>query len=458
MSVLAEPAPNIAAPRVETALERETMRRVTMRIVPLVFALYVVGFLDRVNIAIASLRMNEDIGLSAAAYGLGSGIFFLGYALFEVPSNILLARVGARWWIARIAVTWGILACAMALVTGPKSFFALRLLLGFAEAGFFPGVIYYFTQWFPDHRRARATSVFTIGIPVSSLIGGPLGASLLGLDGLAGLAGWQWLFLIEGFPSVLLGVAVLLWLPDRPSTATWLSSAQREWLEGEIARGEASRPKSHTTVWSAMSNRTVWWLCAPYVVYILCGYAVVLWSPLVVRSLLEISDQQVGLITGATGLFGIAAMLSSAAVSDRRNERIVHGAFALGSMTVGLAMVAVAPHPVIAVVGLMLAACSGNAYLPVFWCLPPRFLRGVGAATGIALINSIGNIGGFLGPNVVGSLRTMTGGFSGAFAVLSAMAFVAAIAMLSLRRSSVLASSAAVPSIDPSPALGRTLS
>jgi ACS family tartrate transporter-like MFS transporter len=445
VSLAVDSAPSVTVPRVQTALERETMRRVTMRIVPLVFALYVVGFLDRVNIAIASLRMNEDIGLSAAAYGLGSGIFFLGYALFEVPSNILLARVGARWWLARIAVTWGILACAMALVTGPKTFFVLRLLLGFAEAGFFPGVIYYFTQWFPDHRRARATSVFTIGIPVSSLIGGPLGAALLGLDGIAGLAGWQWLFLIEGFPSVLLGIAVLLWLPDRPSTATWLSTAQREWLEGEIARGDASRPTGHESAWSAMSNRTVWWLCAPYVVYILCGYAVVLWSPLVIRSLLEISDRQVGLITGATGLFGVVAMLSSAAVSDRRNERIVHGAFALVSMAVGLSLVAAAPHPVIAVFGLMLAACSGNAYLPVFWCLPPRFLRGVGAAAGIALINSIGNIGGFLGPNVVGSLSAMTGGFSGAFAVMSVMAFMAAIAMLSLRRSSVLAARRLVP-------------
>ncbi|HTE46467.1 MAG TPA: MFS transporter [Gemmatimonadaceae bacterium] len=287
-------------------IERATMRAVSERVLPVLFVLYIAAFLDRTNLGIASLQMNRDIGLSSAAYGFGAGVFFVGYGLFEVPSNVVLARVGAR---RRASVDRahcdhvGIIACAMMFVRGTTSFYILRFLLGAAEAGCFPGIVFYLSEWFPERQRASAMSRFMVSIPLSGAIGGPLGGALLSLNGRLGLAGWQWLFLVEGIPSILLGVAVFFLLPDRPADATWLSSAQREWL--------ASRLESERVARSAVSEARV---------------GPVFFGPLLVADALHIGNAGVGLVMGAIGLAGVASMLANGAHSDRSGERIEHAA------------------------------------------------------------------------------------------------------------------------------------
>ena len=424
----------------DAALERETIRRITWRLIPLLFVLYVVAFLDRTNVALAALQMNRDLGLSAAAYGFGAGIFFIGYALFEVPSNMILARVGARRWIARIAVTWGLLASAMLFARGPLSFYALRFLLGIAEAGFFPGVVYYLGLWFPAQHRARATARFMIGIPLSGLVGGPVGGALLALDGRLGLAGWQWLFLLEGVPAVLLGAVTLRWLTDRPADAAWLTDAQRAWLAGRLAAEQgAPGAAAHTPLRTTLTSGTVWWLATLYLMGLLGGYTLTLWAPIMIRELLPMSDLRVSLVIGLLGLCGVVGMLANGALSDRRGERIVHATVPLVASALGFLLAATTRQPLLALAGLAIAATGVNAFLPVFWCLPSVFLRGLGAAAGIALINSVGNVGGFIGPAALGRVRTATGGFSAGLLVLAAMALGAAVLMLALRTSRVLA-------------------
>ncbi|MGZ8411240.1 MAG: MFS transporter [Gemmatirosa sp.] len=424
----------------EAALERETVRRVTRRLIPLLFVLYVVSFLDRTNVALAALQMNRDLALSATAYGFGAGIFFVGYALFEVPSNMILARVGARRWIARIAITWGLLAAAMAFARGPASFYVLRFLLGVAEAGFLPGVIYYLALWFPDAHRARATSYFMLGIPLSGLVGGPLGGALLSLDGWLGLAGWQWLFVLEGLPAVVLGLVVLRRLTDRPADAAWLAPEQRAWLARRLETEHVARPAVHGgDLRTAFTSGTVWALSVPYLLGIVGGYAVTLWAPIMIRELLPMSDLRVSLVVGLLGLAGVCGMLVNGASSDRRGERLVHAAVPLVVSALGFLLAATTRQPVLAIAGLALVSGGVNAFLPVFWCLPSSFLRGVGAAAGIALINSIGNVGGFVGPTALGRVRASTGGFTAGLLVLAALALVAAVLMLALRASRVLA-------------------
>jgi ACS family tartrate transporter-like MFS transporter len=260
-------------------------------------------------------------------YGLGAGIFFLGYALFEVPSNLILVRVGARRWIARIAITWGVLAAAMMLVRSAQSFYALRFLLGVAEAGYFPGIIYYLSHWFPERQRARAISRFMIGVPLTGLVGGPLGGALLALNGRLGLAGWQWLFLVEGLPAVVLGVLALGYLTERPEDAHWLAPAEREWLRERLEGEQAQRGRvSEASFRRALANPTVWWLSVPYITAVIGGLGFTLWVPVLIKELLRVSDQSVGLITGGIGLAGVAGMLLNGAHSDGTDERVLHAA------------------------------------------------------------------------------------------------------------------------------------
>jgi MFS transporter, ACS family, tartrate transporter len=410
------------------ALERATMRRVSMRVLPILFVLYVAAFLDRTNVGLASLHMNQDLGLSAAAYGFGAGVFFVGYALFEIPSNLFLARVGARKWIARIAISWGVLACAMMLVRGATSFYVVRFLLGAAEAGCFPGIVYYLSQWFPERQRASAMSRFMISIPLAGTIGGPLGGALLSMNGHLGLAGWQWLFLVEGIPSILLGVAVLFLLTDAPEDARWLSEAERSWLTGTLASERAARVDvAEGSVLKALTSGIIWWLAVLYLLAIAAELGPVFFGPAMIADALHVGSMGVGLVLGAIGLAGVGGMLLNGAHSDRTGERIAHATLSMILMAAGFAVIALASQGVMTIVGLVVVSIGVNAFLPVFWCLPSAILRGSAAAGGIALINSIGNLGGLVAPNILGAGKVATGSYTSGLVTLGGFALVAGL-------------------------------
>ncbi len=399
----------------DSALARETIRRVTVRLIPFLFVLYIFNFLDRTNVAIAALQMNRDLRFSASAYGLGAGIFFIGYALFEVPSNLILARVGARRWIARIMISWGLIAAAMMFVRTPMHFYVLRFLLGVAEAGFFPGMVFYLSEWFPAVQRARALARFMIAIPLSAAVGNPLSVWLLGLDGRAGLAGWQWLFLLEGIPSVLLGVIVLLYLTDRPAAAHWLSPEQRDWLVARLKRdGEQARAHGLPPL-RALLHPVIWMSALIYFLALTTGYSYILWGPTLIRDALQTSNAATGLISGAIAAAAALVMLAISASSDRFGERFVHAAAAIAIGALACVAAALAPTPLLRIVGLGFIPVGVYGFLGPFWCLPTKLLSGTAAAVGIAFINSVGNVGGFVGPYSLGLLKDATGGTSGAF-------------------------------------------
>lgn len=423
------------APPPDAALEQAVTRRTGRRLLPLLFLLYVVCFVDRTNVGFAALQMNRDLAFGPAVYGLGAGVFFLGYALFEVPSNLALARVGARRWIGRIAVTWGALAAAMLFVRSAGSFYAMRFLLGVAEAGFFPGVVYYLGAWFPERQRGRAMSRFMIAVPLAGAVGGPLGALLLGLDGRLGLAGWQWLFLLEGLPAVLLGAVAYRTLPDDPRDARWLPAAERAWLLERLAaeRAAAERPpRERLTLGRALAGAEVRRLCAPYFLVGVASYGLALWLPTLLKELAPAGDRGAGLAVGLIGAAGAAGMLLNGAHSDRSRERVWHAAVPLALAAVGL-VAALAPRPAIAALGLAVASVGFHAFLPVFWCLPRARLRGSAAAGAIALVNAVASLGGFVGPNVLGVAKTATGHFDLGLLVLAGLTLAAALLTLGLR-------------------------
>ena len=324
------------APTISPAeeLSAVTLRKVTWRLIPFLFVLYVIAWLDRVNVGFAGLQMNTDLGFSSTVFGLGSGIFFLGYCLFEIPSNIILERVGARLWIARIMVTWGLISAGLMLVRTPLLFYVLRFLLGVAEAGFFPGVIYYLSLWYPTAQRARAIAAFMTAVPVTGLIGGPLSGALLGLDGVYGLKGWQWLFLLEGLPAMALGISVIFYLDDRPETARWLAPPERKWLmETLAAERKACLLKPDIRV--ALTDATVWKLGIIFLLVAAGFYGYSFWAPLVIKSLTGLSNFKVGLVLGAISAITILGMLLNSYHSDRSGERAIHIAVPLLIMALG---------------------------------------------------------------------------------------------------------------------------
>lgn len=427
--------PTLTIDRDDTDVARATVRQVTLRLMPVLFVVFICNYVDRTNLAIAALQMNRDLRFSASAYGLGSGIFFLGYALFEVPSNLILARVGARRWIARIMMSWGLIASAMMFVRTPAQFYALRVLLGIAEAGFFPGIVYYLSEWFPASQRGRALSRFLIAVPLSGAIGNPLSASLLGLDGWRGLAGWQWLFLFEGLPSVILGFVVLKVLPDRPSTAAWLSAERREWLSERLRldSDESSAPHGIPPL-RALVDPVVWMASLVYFLAMTTGYGYVFWAPIVIRDALQASNIVTGLVTGAIACFAALTILLVGARSDRTGERFLHAAACVAVAAVGYVGAALLPHPIARVVAFALVPAGVYGFCAPFWCLPSALLRGTAAAAGIAFINSLGNAGGFVGPSVIGLLKDATGSNTGAFLGLAVVGLASAALCLVLRR------------------------
>ena len=427
------------------ALERATVRKLNVRLLPILFALYIAAFLDRTNVSLAALQMNRAVGLSSAAYGFGAGVFFVGYGLFEVPSNLFLARVGARKWLARIALTWGLIACAMLFVRGPLSFYVLRFLLGAAEAGAFPGIVFYLSQWFPERQRAGAMSKFMVSIPLSSAIGGPLGGTLLSLDGRFGLAGWQWLFLVEGVPSLLLAVVVWFVLVDRPTDAKWLTVDERDWLTTRLsAERQRSERVAETSAVKALASGVVWWLAVLYFLAIAAELGPVFFGPVLLSEALHVNSTTIGYMIGAIGIAGVAGMLLNGAHSDRSRERVVHAALPMCLMAVGFVITALAHSALMLIAGLAVISFAVNAFLPVFWCVPSALLSGTAAAGGIALINSIGNLGGFAAPTIVGWGRSMTGTYVGSMLLLGAFALVAAAMMFAVRRSPALAPQPAI--------------
>jgi ACS family tartrate transporter-like MFS transporter len=425
-----------------SVLERTTLSKVGWRLLPFLLLLYIIAWIDRVNIGFAALQMNRDLGFSAAVYGFGAGVFFIGYALFEVPSNLILARVGARRWIARIMITWGVLSIAMMFVQGAASFYLLRFALGVAEAGFLPGIIYYLGNWYPKSDRARAVSWFMLGIPLSTVIGGPLAGVILELNGLHGLTGWQWLFLLEGIPAVVLGVVVLFYLTDSPEQAGWLEPAERDWLASKIrAESAAARQRHNIGLGAALLHPTVWQLCIVLFACQCCSYGLTLWIPQIVQNLSGLSPIAVGAISAIPYAAAAVGMILIGASSDRSGERIMHVAIPSAIAAAGFAASAYLTSPVPSMIALTVAAVGDIGTRGPFWALPTRFLTGSAAAGGIALINTFASLGGFVGPYAVGLVRGMTGSFAGGMLFLAVVMLIGAVVALLLRNAPVLADS-----------------
>jgi Sugar phosphate permease len=421
-----------------------TLRKVTFRLIPFLFLLYIVAWLDRVNVGFAALQMNSDLGFSSAAFGFGSGVFFLGYCLFEVPSNLVLHRVGARRWISRIMISWGAISAAMMFVRSTPAFYILRFLLGAAEAGFFPGVVYYLSYWYSEGQRARAIAAFMTAVPVSGVIGGPLSGALLSLNGIWGLAGWQWLFLVEGLPAILLGVIVLLYLDERPEEARWLSSVERDWLRNELTNKQNPGSAAQSIgILAALTNATIWQLGIIFLFAAVGFYGYSFWAPLVIKSLTRSSDVKVGIILGAISAVTIILMALNSAHSDRTDERPWHVAVPLLIMAAGFFGCTLLSEPTLAVLSLALIPIGHCAAYGPFWSMPTRFLAGAPAAAGVALVVTIANVGGFLGPTLVGAMEDRAGAHGSAFMVLGTCAVIAALLALRLRRVAVLRSAPA---------------
>jgi len=417
-----------------TSREDAAYARVTWRLLPLLFICYVAAYLDRVNVGFAKLQMLNELHFSEAIYGLGAGIFFIGYFLFEVPSNLLLHRVGARKWIARIMISWGLVSGCMMFVHTPTSFYVLRFLLGLAEAGFFPGIILYLTYWYPSARRSKVTSLFMTGIPMAGVIGGPLSGWILGsLDGVNGLSGWKWLFMMEAVPSIALGIVLLLFLDDRIADAKWLGAEDKQRLQRNID-AEHGQIEDHTAA-GGFRNRKVWVLAAAYFGFIMGLYGIGFWLPSLVKASGVTNPATIGWLTAIPYAAAVVSMILTSRSSDRRRERRWHIAVPALAGAAGLVVSTFVPQaPLWAVITLTVATMGILTGLAQFWCLPPAFLGGAAAAAGIALINSVGNLAGFVSPFIVGWIKTETGSSNVGLYVIAASLVVGAGIVLSLSR------------------------
>jgi MFS transporter, ACS family, tartrate transporter len=419
-------------------LEQRTMARVSVRLVPFLILCYFVAYLDRVNVSFAALTMNKDLGLSASAYGVGAGIFFLAYGVFEVPSNLLLAHFGARRWIARIMVSWGIVSGAMAFVGNETWFYVVRFLLGVAEAGFFPGMIFYLTLWFPAAYRARVIGFFMAAIPLSTVIGAPVSSAMLGLDGVLGMHGWQWLFILEAAPAILLSVVVLFYLTDKPADAGWLSEDERRWLIDRLAAEERQREAArHYSVLEALLNPRVLALSLVYFGAVAANYGLSFFLPQIVKAF-GMSNLETGFVAAIPYAVGVVGIVWWGRHSDAKLERRFHTGFAIFVAAAGLAVAAFLSDPTAKMVAFSVAGFGIFGCLPVFWTLPTAFLSGAAAAGGIAIINSIGNLAGFAGPSVMGMVKDSTGSFTGGLLLLAGVAVVAVLIVLLLPHETAL--------------------
>lgn len=384
---------------------RRTMQKAIWRLVPFLGVLYAFNIIDRANVGFARLQMKDSLGLTDAIIDWGYGIFYVGYLVFEVPSNMFLRKVGARRWIARIMISWGLVSTLTAWVIGPTSYFAARILLGVAEAGFFPGIIYYMTAWFPATVRARVVAWFMLAIPVASILGNLASGLILdSMDGVAGLSGWQWLFILEGIPSVLLGFSVLYFLPDGPRDAAWLTAEEREWLEADRAAEDGRRlVAGGSEKLSALADARLWILIGLYITVAIGTNAMGAYLPKLIKDSFQTENWKVGLLSSVPQVLSVIAMLAASRISDATGRRSPVVLVSLAIAAVGWFLASMPVGPWGQLVGLALAQAGMMAVLPVFWALPPLFLGGVAAAAGIALVNSVANGGGIFAPKIVGS-------------------------------------------------------
>ena len=411
-------------------MNQRVFAKAAWRIIPFMMLLYVANFLDRVNVGFAALTMNKDLVISDTVFGVVGGIFFLGYFFFEVPSNVILEKVGARLWICRIMLTWGIVSMATAFVRGPESLGVLRFLLGVAEAGFFPGVIFYLGLWFPAAMRARYIGLFLCAIALANIVGAPVSGLILGMDGVWGLRGWQWLFVLEGLPSFFLAFAVLVWLPNGPGDARWLDDDERTVID---ARLKAEPARAHHALWPMLRDPRVWALAIPDFGIVLSTYGVGLWLPQIVKGL-GFSNLGVGGVVAAVYIASSIATVLWCLSSDRAGERIRHVAIAAVIGASGLIAAAFTQGSIVCVFALAIGMSGTLAAISVFWSLPSSFLGQTAAAGGIALINSLANLAGFAGPYLMGWLKTATGGYAAGLGVLGGGLLMTAITILLVGR------------------------
>ena len=408
-------------------------RKVNRRLIPFLFICYVAAYLDRINIGFAQLQMKADLGFSDAVYGLGAGIFFFGYALFEVPSNLLLEKIGARKTLLRIMVLWGLTSAGMMFVTTPTQLYIARFLLGLFEAGFFPGIILYFTYWYPSGMRARIIALFMSGMAVAGIIGGPLSGLIMNnLAGVNGWAGWQWLFLLEGLPAVLLGVMAWFLLQDRPRDARWLSAHEKDLIEDTLQQDQRTLgPAHHGSLRHALRDPKIYILAFAYFTFIAGTYVITFWLPTIVKSFGVSDPLHIGLLTAIPYIIGAVGMVLLSKHSDRRRERRWHTAGAAFLGGAGLVVASLlSGHLALALVALSFATVGILATMPLFWAMPTAYLSGSAAAGGIALINSLGLIGGFVSPFVIGWFRTQTGSVNGGLYFVTALMLLGAVTLL----------------------------
>ncbi|MFV5313284.1 MFS transporter [Acinetobacter schindleri] len=406
-------------------IEKRTLKKITWRIVPFIMILYLIAYIDRVNIGFAALTMKEDLGFTASVLGFGAGIFFLGYFLFEVPSNVILHKVGARIWIARVMLTWGLIAGGMAFVDSTTSFYVMRFLLGVAEAGFFPGIILYLSYWFPARHRAGVIAMFMAAAPIAVAIGSPISAALLQMDGIWGFAGWQWMFVIEAIPAVILGIVVFFYMTDRPEKAKWLKEDERNWLVKTMQDEDVGKNSNqHHSILRGLLNPRVLALALVYFGTSAGLYTLSIWAPQIIKDL-GVSSMTVGLVNAIPPIISVVAMVLWSRHSDRTGERTWHVAIACMLAAVGLVIAAGTHNMVGLIAALTIINVGISCSKPPLWSMPTLFLSGTAAATGIATINSIGNLGGFAGPVMIGWIKDQTGSYAGG------LYFVAGLLVLS---------------------------
>jgi MFS family permease len=413
----------------------EAIRRINFRILPFLMVLYLVAYIDRSNISVAALGMNAELQLTAQMYGLAAGLFFATYIVFEIPSNILLTKFGARRWIARIMITWGIVAAGMAFVTSAHQLYGMRLLLGAAEAGFTPGIIYYLAKWYPSRDRANAMSFFYIGAALASVIGLPLSGLLLNAHGLLGMSGWRWVFLIEGIPAIVLGFVVLRFLPDRPSDAAWLTPSQQSGLERTIELEQAEAPVSHNAAWhAAFTNRRVWLLAVFWLLQAFGTIGITLFMPLIVKNLSGGGNLAVSLLSALPFLVACVFMFFNSRHSDARGERALHMGVPLALAGIMLLCAVYAGNAYLSFALIVLSVGLNWAVIPIFWAVTTEHVSGVAAAVSIALINALANVAGLALPPVIGWIKDTTGSFDVALTLVASALIVGGVLGIALGR------------------------
>lgn len=418
-------------------LETRVVKKTFWRILPFLFVLFIIAFLDRVNVGFAALTMNKELGFSSAVYGLGAGIFFIGYFIMEVPGNLIMAKVGARLWIARILITWGLISGATAFVTTSTEFYIVRFMLGVAEASFTPGIIYYLSNWFRAKDQAKALALFLMAMPASSIIGAPISSFLLGINWL-GWSGWKWMFVLEAIPALIFGIITVLYLTDRPDQAKWLRTDERDWLIKELAaEKEAKLEKKQYTLMQSFGDRDVLLLSAAYFAWVSGFYGITMFLPTLVKTLQSsMSNQFVGVLVMAPYIVGLVSMVLVGRHSDKTNERRFHtmGCMIVGAIGLSSSVYFSGVNVLTAMLFYMVAVGGVYGAFGPFWSIPSSFLTGAGAAGAIAMINSIGNLGGFLGPYSMGYIKDLTGSYNSGVLFLASCLVLCAVLLAFLKK------------------------